>query len=130
MLRSVRDLVSFFYVGRNDSFLTFIMPKIGETAQVLTDRVDDIRRKGHPYFEVLGCLILFGVTSAERKLIESEVRVSMEKYAMNVKNDHFLLCARDLKSIDATYNAFALTALAYAVDSCKKHGYSYIVKTF
>ena len=124
-----RDLISFFYVGRNENARDYLMPKIGQTKQYWKDRQKDIRGD-HPHFKMLGCLILFGATKAEREHIESEVRYHMEKYGKNIKNDHFLVKAKAKKYQDAQYQAFALIALGYAVDCCKREHFPFLVKIF
>jgi hypothetical protein len=127
---SERDLMSFVYVGRNENWDDFLIPKIGETMQTLNDRRSGIRRDGDPNFEFMGCLILFNLTAAERKYIESYVRLKMEKYAINIKNDHFLIPAMAPKYRDLQYRAFASVALAYAVDCCEQNKFAYILKFF
>jgi len=54
----------------------------------------------------------------------------MEKYGKNIKNDHFLVKAKAKKYHDAQYLAFALIALGYAIDCCRREGYLYVVKFF
>jgi len=129
-MKAERDLVSFFYVGRNDNEGEYIIPKIGQTKQALKDRAKDIRAKGYHSYKMLGCLILFGATKAEREHIESEVRYHMEKYGKNIKNDHFLVKAKAKKYRDAQYMAFALVALGYAVDCCEREHFPYLLKVF
>lgn len=131
-MNAERDLVSYFYVGRNENVKDYLMPKIGETKQELKKRAKDIRahEEDDKHFKMLGCLILFNATQAERRLIESDVRVRMEKYGKNVKNDHFLIKAKAKKYRDAQYMAFALIALGYAMDCCEREHFPYIVKIF
>lgn len=121
--------ISFFYVGRNGNYNDYIMPKIGETGRKLSDREGEIRSE-YEDFEMLGCLMLFNVTQAQRRHVESEVRAKMEKYGKNIKNDHFLVPARAKKYRDLQYNAFAWIALAYAIDCCRREGYAYTLKIF
>lgn len=128
-MKTERDLVSYFYVGKNENARDYLMAKIGQTKQYWKNRRKDIRRE-HPHFEMLGCLILFGATKAEREHIESEVRYHMEKYAKSIKNDHFLFKAKAKKYRDAQYMAFALIALGYAMDCCEREHFPYILKIF
>ena len=123
------NFISFFYVGRNENARDYLMPKIGETVN-LKKRESNIRTDGHSNYKMLGCLILLDATQAVRRHIESEVRVKMEKYGKNVKNDHFLVKAKAKKYQDAQYMAFALIALGYAMDCCEREHYPYIVKIF
>ena len=37
-MKAERDLVSFFYVGRNEAEDNYIVPKIGQTKQILKNR--------------------------------------------------------------------------------------------
>ena len=129
-MKSVRDKISHFYVGRNDYGTKYIMPKIGETKQTVKARVQWLHShiKVDKNFEVLGYLVLKNVTKAERKLVESTVRVAMEKYGRNVMDDHFLIRAKAKKHQDAQYAAFALVALCYAMDFCDEKGYKYELK--
>ena len=131
MSKVERDLISFFYVGRNENDDKYLVPKIGETKQRLKNREKDIRNHGYKNFKMLGCLMLINATAAERKHIESEVRVKMEKYGKNIKNDHFLVRAsRAKKYRNAQYTAFALIALGYAIDCCEREHYPYVFKFF
>lgn len=129
-MKTERDLISFFYVGRNENARDYLMPKIGETKQYWKDRQKDIRDHGYPHFEMLGCLILLGATKAERRHIESEVRFHMEQFGKNIKNDHFLVKAKAQKYQDAQYKAFALVALGYAMDCCEREHFPYLLKVF
>ena len=79
---------------------------------------------------MLGCLVLFSATKAEREHIESEVRYHMEQYGKNIKNDHFLVKAKAKKYHDAQCMAFALIALGYAMDCCEREHFPYVVKIF
>ena len=121
--------LSFFYIGRNGNYNDYIMPKIGETGRTPAERAKEIRAE-YKDFRMMCGLALFNVTQAQRRHIESEVRAKMEKYGKNIKNDHFLVPARAKKYRDAQYIAFAMIALGYAVDCCRREGYAYIVKTF
>lgn len=127
-----RDQFSFFYVGKNGTEGKYLLPKIGETKQVLKNREKDIRahHKEDKNFEMLGALILINATKAERRLVESYVRVRMEKYGKNIKNDHFLIRARAKKYREAQYIAFAVLALCYAVECCEREHFPYIKKVF
>ena len=129
-MKSTRDKISHFYVGRTDYSTKYIMPKIGETKQTVKARAQWLRShiKVDAKFEVLGYLVLKNVTKAERQLVESVVRVAMEKYGKNIKNDHFLIRAKVKKYQDAQYMAFALVALCHAMDFCDKMGYKYDLK--
>lgn len=122
--------MSYFYVGRNENFDDHLMPKLGETGRTLEERAIEIRSDGYRHFEMMGCLALINATQAQRRHIESEVRAKMEKYGKNVKNDHFLIRAKAKKYRDAQYKAFALIALGYAIDCCKREGYTYMLKIF
>ena len=122
--------MSYFYVGRNENSNVYIMPKIGETGRTLEERATEIRSKGYHNFKMMGCLALINATQAQRRHIESEVRAKMEKYGKNIKNDHFLVRAKAKKYRNAQYIAFALIALGYAMDCCKREGYSYMLKIF
>lgn len=119
--------LSFFYVGKRGNYIDFLVPKIGETRRTLQERANEIRKEYKDY-QMLGCLILLDVTQAQRRHIESEVRAKMEKYGKNIKNDYFLIPSRAKKYRNAQYAAFALIALGYAVDCCRREGYRYIVK--
>ena len=129
-MRTERDRISYFYVGRNENARDYLMPKIGETKQELKKRERDIKAHGHPHFQMLGCLELKNATKAERQHIESEVRYHMEKYGKNIKNDHFLVRAKAKKYQDAQYYIFALIALCYAMDCCAREGFKYKLKIF
>ena len=125
----VKVNVSFFYVGRRNNYHDYIMPKIGETGRTLPERAKEIRKE-YEDFKMLGCLILLNVTKAQRLHIESEVRAKMEKYGKNIKNDYFLVRTRAKKYRDLQYASFALIALGYAIDCCRREGYHYLVKIF
>lgn len=128
-METERNWLGAFYVGRNGNYNDFLIPKIGQTKRPLTERQKEIRGE-HPDFDMLGCVIMFNSTQAEREHVESEVRVHMEKYGKNIKNDHFLIRSKAKKYRNGQYLAFALIALAYAVDCCEREGYPYIVKIF
>ena len=130
MMETERDLISFFYVGKNENNGEYLMPKIGESKQKLKDRAREIRKDGDRNFQMMGCLVLIGATKAERKYIESYVRMKMEKYGKNIKNDHFLIRAKAKKYCDAQYTAFMLVALGYAMDLCNREGFLYELKIF
>lgn len=127
-MKAERDLISFFYVGKNETDGKYLMPKIGETKQTLQKRARDIRahHAEDKNFEMLGALVMINATQAERRLVESYVRVKMEKYGKNIKNDHFLIRARAKKYHNAQYMAFALIALGYAIDCCEREHYAYL----
>ena len=129
-MKSERDLISFFYVGRNENFRDYLMPKIGESKQKLNERAREIRKDGDRNFQMMGCIVLIGAPKAERKYIESYVRMKMEKYGKNIKNDHFLIRAKAKKYCDAQYMAFALVALGHAMDICKREHFLYTLKIF
>lgn len=128
-MKTERNLISFFYVGRNDNTGKNIMPKIGQTKQILKNREREIRKE-YKHYKMLGCLILINATKAEREHIESEVRYHMEKYGKNIKNDHFLVKAKAKKYQEAQYKAFALIALGYAIDCCEREKFPYVFKFF
>lgn len=119
--------ISFFYVGRRGNYDDFIVPKIGETGRTLPERAKEIRKE-YDDFKMLGCLVLFDVTQAQRRHIESEVRAKMEKYGKNIKNDYFLVPARAKKYRNLQYASFALIALGYAIDCCRREGYHYLLQ--
>lgn len=119
--------ISFFYVGRRGNYDDFIIPKIGETGRKLSERAKEIRKE-YADFKMLGCLALFDVTQAQRRHIESEVRAKMEKYGKNVKNDYFHVPARAKKYRNLQYASFALIALGYAIDCCRREGYHYLLQ--
>lgn len=121
--------ISFFYVGRNGNYDDYLLPKIGETGRKLAERESEIRAT-YKDFRMLGCLMLFNVTQAQRRHIEGEVRAKMEKHGKHIKNDHFLVAARAKKYRDLQYNAFARIALGYAIDCCRREGYAYALKLF
>jgi len=127
-----RDEMSFFYVGKNDPIGKYLIPKIGETKQELKKRENDIRAHyvEDKNFRMVGAIMMLNATQAERRLVESYVRVRMEKYGKNIKNDHFLIRARAKKYHDVQYVAFALLALAYAVECCEKEHFPYLKKIF
>ena len=131
-MKTERDLMSYFYVGKNEVVEKYLMPKIGETKQAPKKRAKDIRshQKEDKHFQMLGALMMIGATQAERRLVESYVRVKMEKYGKNIKNDHFLIRARAKKYHDAQYLAFAIIAFGYAVECCEKEHFPYIKKIF
>lgn len=129
-MKTIRDKVSYFYVGEAENVRDYLMLKIGETTQTCKKRAKDIRAKGYRNFQMLGCLKLKNVTKAERRLIESDVRVRMEKYGKNIKNDFFMVKAKAKKYQNLQYIAFALVALEYAVACCKREGFKYEVKFF
>lgn len=127
-----RDPISFFYVGKNGIEDKYLTPKIGETKQLLEKRARDIRAHDNEdkHFQMLGALIMINATQAERRLVESYVRVKMEKYGKNIKNDHFLVRARAKKYREAQYIAFAILALCYAAECCEKEHFPYIKKFY
>lgn len=127
-----RDLISFFYVGKNGIDDKYLMPKIGETKQLLKNRERDIRahHAEDKNFCMIGALMLINATQAERRYIESYVRFKMEKYGKNIKNDHFLIRARAKKYREMQYVAFAIVALSYAIECCEKEHFLYVKKVF
>lgn len=127
-----RDLISFFYVGENGIEEKYLTPKIGETKQSPKKRERDIRAHHveDKDFQMLGALAMIDATRAERCLVESYVRVKMEKYGKNIKNDHFLVRARAKKYRKAQYLAFAIMALGYAIECCEREHFPYIKKIF
>lgn len=131
-MKTERDLISFFYVGKNGIEGKYLMPKIGETKQSLKNRAKDIRCRCEEdkHFEMLGALMMINATQAERRLVESYVRVKMEKYGKNIKNDHFLIRARAKKDREAQYFVFAVIALCYAIECCEKYHFPYVKKIF
>ena len=131
-MKTERTLFSYFYVGKNGIEEKYLMPKIGETKQELKKRETDIRahHAEDKNFQMLGALVILNATQAERRLVESYVRVKMEKYGKNIKNDHFLIRARAKKYRELQYVAFAIIALCYAVECCEKEHFPYIKKIF
>lgn len=131
-MKTERDLISFFYVGKNGIEDKYLMPKIGETKQALKNREKDIRAHSEEdkNFQMIGALMMINATKAERRLVESYVRVKMEKYGKNIKNDHFLIRARAKKYREVQYIAFAVLALYYAMECCEKEHFPYIKKIF
>jgi uncharacterized protein with von Willebrand factor type A (vWA) domain len=127
-MKAERDLISFFYVGKNETEGKYLMPKIGETKQKLKKRERDIRshHAEDKNFRMLGALTMINATQAERRLVESYVRVKMEQYGKNIKNDHFLIRARAKKYREGQYTAFAIIALGYAVECCEKEHFLYL----
>ena len=131
-MKAERDLISFFYVGKNGTEGKYLMPKIGETKQALQKRARDIRahHEEDKNFQMLGALMMINATQAERRLVESYVRVKMEKYGKNIKNDHFLIPARAKKYRELQYILFAVGALYYAIECCEREHFPYIKKIF
>lgn len=129
-MKPERDLFSFFYVGKNEIEGKYLMPKIGETKQLLKKREKDIRAHSpeDKNFRMIGAVVMLNATKAERRLVESYVRVKMEQYGKNIKNDHFLIRARAKKYHEVQYMAFAILALCYAVECCEKEHFPYIKK--
>ena len=127
-----RDLLSFFYVGKNGVEEEYLTPKIGETKQTPNKRESHIRSHcpEDKHFQMLGVLVMVNATKAERQFVESYVRMKMEKYGKNIKNDHFLVRARAKKYRESQYIAFAILALCYAVECCEKEHFPYIKKIF
>ena len=115
--------VSAFYVGKDKNRRTKGIAKLGETAQNLKARERQIR-KNEKGFQMLACLYLFNVTKAQRRYVESYVRMKMEKYLPNIGDDHF--CFEIKKGMkDLQYDAFAVIAISYAIECCKQEGFEY-----
>lgn len=118
----VKD-ISAFYVGKDNNRRTQGTPKVGETAQKPQDRERQIRKK-EKGFQMIACLYLFFVTKAQRRYIESYVRMKMEKYCTNIGDDHFRFTLRkEIKDIQ--YRAFAIIAMSYAIECCEKENIKY-----
>ena len=111
------------YVGKDKNRRTKGIAKLGETAQNLKARERQIR-KNEKGFQMLACLYLFNVTKAQRRYVESYVRMKMEKYLPNIGDDHF--CFEIKKGMkDLQYDAFAVIAISYAIECCKQEGFEY-----
>ncbi len=129
-METERDLISFVYAGKNGIKGKYLTPKIGETKQKLKNREKDIRAHSaeDKEFRMVGAIAMINATQAERRLVESYVRVKVEKFGKNIKNDHFLIRAGAKKYREMQYNAFAIVALCYAMECCEKEHFPYIKK--
>lgn len=112
------DLVSIFYVGATNT-----LSKIGETSQRMQAREYQLAKKEKGY-HMLACLYLFRLSRAERRYIESYVRMKMENYAKNVQNDHFKF-KMTKQTREIQQRAFAVVAMGYAIECCIKNNFNY-----
>ena len=109
----------FDYKNRKNGYL-----KIGETGQkYLSQRLQVIQH--YDSFECLGYLILKNETLSERRLVESYVRVMMERVdgLTQTQNDHYTYVISGNKYEQA--HEYAEIALAYATAFCEQLGIEY-----
>lgn len=80
-------------------------------------------------FQCLAYLILHGETKAERLLLESMVRVKMEKAGyQQVQNDHFLYTIEQGRKYEQAYE-IAAKVMEWAKEACEYIGIKYEVGT-
>ena len=98
--------------------------KNGETGgETPAKRLATIRH--YDAFQCLGWIHLIGETKAERLLVESYVRVMMERHyagvLVQVQNDHFEYNIIPGAKYEQAQE-FADTSLRYAIEACEKYG--------
>ena len=119
--------MGFFYIGRDTSKRKYGYIKIGETNRKLAQREKEIKRQES--FKVLGYVLLFNETRAQRLYIESYVRMKLEqeRELTHVKNDHFLYdIKKGCKEKQTTH--FLHLALDYAIEACQIVGVDGIIR--
>lgn len=102
--------------------------KIGETGgKTPARRLATIRQSD--CFQCLGYLIFQNETTAERRLIESVVRVKMERAGFKqVQNDHFEYEIEQGRKYEQA-TAIATQVLAWAIEACNTYGIKYEIGT-
>lgn len=114
----------FFYVGGKTANSVNGYAKIGETGMALSQRIAMIRYSEHN-FMLLQYIALPNATKAERLMIESFVRLALERDEYtHTQNDHFTMPITKNSKIDI-YNAFADKAINYAIQACKMFNIEY-----
>ena len=116
----------FDYKNRKNGYF-----KIGETGlQYLSVRLAIIRQTD--CFQCLGYLVLPKSTKAERRLIESTVRLQLERAPQfgltQTQNDHFTYSIRANEKYEQAYE-IAGFALDCAIKACEQWGIEYTIGT-
>ena len=115
----------FDYKNRKNGYF-----KIGETGNRLSARLANIRH--YDSFQCLGYLVLPKATKADRQLIESIVRVKLERATdfnlTHTQNDHFLYDIRPNDKYEQAYE-IAGFALDCAIKACEQWGIEYTIGT-
>ena len=115
----------FDYKNRKNGYF-----KIGETQdKTPAARLSAIRQTDS--FQCLGYLLLKNETLAERRYVESYVRMMMEKThpeLTQVQNDHFTYTIDPTRKYEQA-QAYAETALRYAMQCCDENKISYEIGT-
>ena len=98
--------------------------KIGETSGKTPARRLASIRQGD-CFQCTGYLILHDETTAERRLIESMVRVKMERAGFEqVQNDHFLYSIEQGRKYEQAAE-ITMQVIAWAIEACEYIGLKY-----
>jgi hypothetical protein len=116
----------FDYKNRKNGYF-----KIGETGmKYLSARFAVIRQSD--CFQCLGYLVLPNSTKAERRLIESTVRLQLERATQfgltQIQNDHFSYSIRTNEKYEQAYE-IAGFALDCAIKACEQWGIEYTIGT-
>ena len=116
----------FDYKNRKNGYF-----KIGETGlRYLSTRLANIRRSDS--FQCLGYLILPKATKSERRLIESTVRLQLERATQfgltQIQNDHFAYNIRANEKYQQAHE-IAGFALDCAIKVCEQWGIEYTIGT-
>ena len=118
--------VSCVYIAADFARRTIGLLKCGETFQQLWKRRNKIRSEDKcPKLQMIATIVLFNVTQAQRRTIESEVRECLEKYALNIGNDYFTFDASSKRDLGGKYFRLTALAMAHAIDVCEEKGHEY-----
>ena len=109
----------FVYVGICAKRRIFGRSKVGTTEKPLKTRISCIRSKGEKDFTVRAYIRLLNCTKSQLELVESAMKVELEKRYQHIQNDHF-----EYKMIDkkTEYAEFVDRAIQYGTEACQwKH---------
>ena len=122
------DITSFIYFGGYDKG-TELIGKIGETKRALQEREQDIRDKSkNSDYHMYAFALLTNVTQAQRRQVESDMRAGMEKFGINIGNDHIKFPKVAKKNRHTYYKVYAFLAMLCAIESCERNGFKYHVE--
>lgn len=117
-------MAGFFYVGGKTANSVNGYVKIGETSTSINQRIAMLKQSEHNFY-LLQYIALPNATKAERLMVESFVRLNLERDGYtHTQNDHFTFAMNKGNKAEL-YNAFADNAIKYAVQACKLFGIDY-----
>ena len=109
----------FIYVGIRAKRRVFGRSKVGTTEKPLKKRISCIRSKGEKDFMVLAYIRLVNCTKSQLELVESAMKVELEKRYQHIQNDHF---EYKMANKEEENKLFVDSAIKYGTEACQwKH---------